>query len=194
MLAVETMDDYFALKDRLLADVSGTVLEIGAGRGRNLPRYSRGVRWIGLEPDEKRCHHLQNLAASSGHHEPVLCAGAEAIPLPDNSVDAVVSTVVLCSVDQPSQVLTEVQRVLRPGGVFVFFEHVIAPPGTWLRRFQRFIAPFSRRFDHGCDPARATWRDIEEAGFAKLDLHWFQPRRRLSFEARYIGGQAWSSD
>jgi ubiquinone/menaquinone biosynthesis C-methylase UbiE len=189
-----SMDDYYALKDRLIADVSGTVLEIGAGRGRNLPKYSRGVRWIGLEPDEKRCRQLGKLAESFGQHEPVLCSGAEAIPLPDNSVDAVVATVVLCSVDQPAQVLSEVQRVLRPGGVFVFFEHVIAPPGTWFRRFQHFAAPFSRRFDHGCDPTRETWHDIEAAGFAKLDLRWFKPQQRLSIEARYIGGQAWSGE
>jgi ubiquinone/menaquinone biosynthesis C-methylase UbiE len=103
----------------------------------------------------------------------ILHAAAEEIPLPDASVDAVVSTTVLCSVADPARALGEIRRVLWEGGRFVFFEHVVAPPGTCSWRLQRALAPFSRRFDHGCDPGRDTVATISEAGFAATDLRWY---------------------
>jgi ubiquinone/menaquinone biosynthesis C-methylase UbiE len=90
-------------------------------------------------------------------------------------------------------VLAEVRRVLRPGGSFIFFEHVAAPPGTWSRRLQRAWAPYSRRFDAGCDPTRETWRPIEAAGFQHLDMQWYARRVRLGVYGRYIAGEAFAA-
>jgi ubiquinone/menaquinone biosynthesis C-methylase UbiE len=99
----------------------------------------------------------------------VLAGRAEEIPLPSASVDAVLSTAVLCSVNDLSAVLAEIRRVLRPGGRFVFLEHVAAPQGSALRRMQRMIAPITRVVDRGCDPSRDLAPAIE-AAFASVDL------------------------
>lgn len=175
---------------QLLGTLRGTVLEIGAGRGRNLPYFNRGVQWIGLEPDRRRQVRLAQNATAYGHRGAVIGAVAEQIPLADASVSAVVSTVVLCSVADQERVLAEVRRVLRPGGSFVFVEHVAADPNTWSRRFQEALAPCTRRFDAGCDPTRETWRTIEDAGFHDLDLRWFTSRSRIFVYGRYIAGRA----
>ena len=130
----------------------GRVLELGAGRGANFPLLAPDVAWVGIEPATG----LRRRLARKGHD--VLAASAEAIPLSDGCVDAVLSTVVLCSVRDQDRALSETARVLRPGGRFVFFEHVAAPRGTWFRRLQQLGAPFNRAIDHGCHPARETWR------------------------------------
>jgi ubiquinone/menaquinone biosynthesis C-methylase UbiE len=187
------MTAYAGRKHELLGALTGTVLEIGAGRGANFVHFGRSVRWIGLEPDRHRHEHLVRAGARHGHSAAILSAHAERIPLADNTVDAVVSTVVLCSVADQDRVLAEVRRVLRPGGSFAFFEHVAAPPGSWSRRLQRAWAPYSRRFDAGCDPTRETWRPIAGAGFEDVDMHWYARRIRLGVYSRYIAGQAFAA-
>jgi SAM-dependent methyltransferase len=179
-----------AHKRQLLGALRGTVLEIGAGRGRNLPDFDRGVHWIGLEPHPRRQARLARNAAAHGRRGTVLGAVAEQIPMADASVSAVVSTVVLCSVADQERVLAEVRRVLRPGGSFVFFEHVAADPDTWSRLLQKALAPCTRRFDAGCDPTRETWRTIQGAGFRDLDLRWFTSRSPIFVYGRYVAGRA----
>ena len=115
---------YDTVKRSLFADLRGTVLEIGAGKGANFGLLPGQVRWVGLEPAGRRRRRL-----ARGHAGVVLAGIGEQIPLRDHSVDAVISTIVLCSVRDQDRVLTEVRRVLRPGGVFVFCEHVAAPAG-----------------------------------------------------------------
>jgi SAM-dependent methyltransferase len=157
-----------------LGCLTGRVLEIGAGAGANFGSFRPGIHWIGLEPDPRLRRKLAATAAARGHHAPVLAAPAERIPLPDASVDAVASTLVLCSVADQGRVLAEVQRVLRPGGTFAFTEHVAAPAGTLTRGLQRCAAPFTRLFDHGCDPARDTWRALQAAGFAEIRAYFYR--------------------
>ncbi|GIH04683.1 hypothetical protein Rhe02_27500 [Rhizocola hellebori] len=188
-----TKESFYALMDQLIGGVGGRVLEIGAGRGRNFDRLRRDIEWIGLEPDPARRRVLSQVAAAHGHSSPILEGGAEQIPLPDASVDAVVARVVLCSVADQAKVLAEVKRVLKPGGEFIFFEHVAARRGSWSYWLQRAWAPFSRRFDGGCDPTRQTWRSINEAGFAQVDMRWFRTKLFFDTDARYIGGVAVTS-
>ncbi|MBX6354778.1 MAG: methyltransferase domain-containing protein [Micromonosporaceae bacterium] len=184
------MTAYAGRKRELLGALTGTVLEIGAGAGANFVHFDRSIRWIGLEPDPRWHDQLDRAAAAHGNGSAVIGGRAEQIPLADNTVDAVVSTIVLCSVADQERVLAEVRRVLRPGGTFVFFEHVAAP-GTWTRRLQRVRALcYSRRFDAGCDPSRETWRPIEAAGFRNVDLAWYARRIRFGVYNRYIAGQA----
>jgi SAM-dependent methyltransferase len=190
MAGPSTLSIVRAHKRQILGTLRGTVLEIGAGRGRNLPEFDRGIHWIGLEPNLRRHRRLARTATAYGHHGTILGAVAERIQLADASVAAVVSTVVLCSVDDQERVLAEVRRVLRPGGTFVFVEHVAADPGTWSRRLQEAFAPCTRRIDAGCDPARETWRAIEDAGFRDLDLRWFTSRSRIFVYGRFIAGRA----
>jgi ubiquinone/menaquinone biosynthesis C-methylase UbiE len=121
------------LEREFVSRVRGRVLEIGAGDGENFGAFDPGVEWIGLEPDEKRRAELATRAREWKHASEPLDARAESIPLPDASVDAVVGTYVLCSVDDPAATLAEVRRVLVPGGRVIFVDHVIAPPGTLKR-------------------------------------------------------------
>lgn len=188
--AMAGMAAYAARKRELLGGLTGSVLEIGAGKGANFGNLRRDVRWIGLEPNRRRRRRLAVTAAAHGHSGEILDAPAERIPLPDAAVDAVVSTVTLCSVADQAGTLAEILRVVRPGGAFVFFEHVAAPVGTAARLLQRCWAPFSRRFDAGCDPTRETWRAIQAAGFADVRLRWYR-----GFEpvyTPYIGGVAYA--
>jgi SAM-dependent methyltransferase len=164
--------EYDAAKRELIGGLSGTVLELGAGRGANFALLPDAVEWIGLEPHGPARRTLTRAAAAGGRATSrILAAPAERIPLPGASVDSVLSTVVLCSVDDLSAVLAEVLRVLRPGGRFAFFEHVAAPRGTWPNRLQRLAAPVTRRLDRGCDPTRDIGSAILGAGFGSVDLH-----------------------
>lgn len=188
--AAGTMAEYAALRRTLLGDLSGTVLEIGAGSGANFGYLRRGISWIGLEPDRRRRRALARTVTGHGQQHGVVAAPAERVPLADASLDAVVTTIVLCSVRDQRRVLGEVLRVLRPGGAFVFFEHVAAPPATWSRRAQRLWAPVSRTFDHGCDPSRDTAVAIEGPGFTDVRIDWFARRGALGLRIPYIGGRA----
>lgn len=99
---------------------------------------------------------------------------AERLDVEDSSMDAVVSTLVLCSVENLSAVLHEIQRVLKPGGRFFFLEHVAAPQGTRLRGIQNWIEPFWRVVGDGCHPNRETWVALENAGFERVDYEHFR--------------------
>lgn len=174
--------------DRLIGALRGTVLEIGAGSGANFDKLPSATEWTGLEPSARARRQLACTVARTGREPRILAGPAERIPLPDGSVDEVLGTLVLCSVSDPAQVLSEVRRVLRPGGAYVFHEHVASPAGSGMLRLQRLITPVTRRLDRGCRPARETWRYLEDAGFGSLELDWFEAPGRLSW--RYIAGRA----
>ena len=157
-------------KERLFAELSGTVLEIGPGTGINL-RYFRNqdVRWIGVEPNLFMERYLRDEAARLGMPVDLRIGTADALPVDSGSVDAVISTLVLCCVKDQGQSLREAIRVLKPGGRLVFLEHVAAPEGTRLRRMQNFITPIWKRLGDGCHPNRETGAALERAGFARVD-------------------------
>ncbi len=161
-------------KRRLFVGLAGTLLEIGPGTGLNLPFYPRGIRWIGIEPNPYMHRYLRRRAASLGMPIDLRRGMAERTGLPDASVDAVVSTQVLCSVGDLGQVLAEVNRVLRPGGRFLFLEHVAAPPGTWLRRLQRWLRPAWQAVAAGCRPDRDIPAALRAAGFARIEMECFR--------------------
>jgi SAM-dependent methyltransferase len=161
-------------KRALLSPLAGTVLEIGPGGGNNLPFLQPGVRWIGVEPNRFFHDRLRARGERLRIDVDVRAATAEALPAADHSVDAVVSSLVLCSVRDPAETLREVRRVLRPGGRFVFVEHVAAAHGTALRFAQRAVRPVWRALSDGCHPDRDTGQLIEAAGFADVDLRRFR--------------------
>ncbi len=167
--------DLAALKRSLLGNLQGTVLEIGPGTGVNFSYYPAGIHWIGVEPNPFMLPYLHQEAERQGLKAVEVRQGtAENLPLAAAAVETVVSTHVLCSVTDLSQVLQEVRRVLKPGGSFVFIEHVAAHDGTWPRRLQDGIAPlWSTLFDH-CHPNRETWTVLEQAGFDHLSYQPFQ--------------------
>jgi ubiquinone/menaquinone biosynthesis C-methylase UbiE len=162
LISDDALDD---LEREAISRVRGRVLEIGAGEGENFGAFQHDVEWVGLEPDADRRTELAARARGWGHRSEVLDAVAERIPLPDASVDAVVGTYVLCSVDDQAAALAEVRRVLRPGGRVVFVDHVVAPPRTLKRAVQRAVTPFSARLCHNCHWDRDTGRALADAGF-----------------------------
>ncbi|ABI58032.1 Methyltransferase type 11 [Alkalilimnicola ehrlichii MLHE-1] len=155
---------FLPYRRRALAEARGHVLELGAGAGANLPYYPRAVtRVTAVEPSAWLIDRARARAAELGLPLAPLQVGAEAIPLPDASVDTVVSTWTLCSVDDLARTLSEVRRVLRPGGHFLFVEHGLGPtPG--LRRWQHRLNPVWRRLAGGCNLNRAVDRAVESSG------------------------------
>jgi SAM-dependent methyltransferase len=155
----------------LLGALRGTVLELGPGAGAGLRHYSPNVRWIGVEPDAGQRARLRHEAARLGRRAQVLPGRAERLDLADGSVDAAVGSLVLCSVTDQAVALAELYRVLRPGGRYVFAEHVAAPAGTWLRRAQCAWAALAGTFGARCAPDRDSLPAIERAGFDVVELH-----------------------
>src|SRR5690349_21849754 len=113
------------LRQGLLAEASGSVLEIGAGTGLNLALYNGTVESLVVtEPEPAMLKRLQRSAREHAPLAKVLRAPAESLPFEDDTFDTVVSTLVLCGVDDQALALREVRRVLRPGGRLLFLEHV----------------------------------------------------------------------
>lgn len=175
-------------KKELFSGIRGITLEIGPGTGPNLKYYSGDVQWIGIEPNPYMHPYLRKEAESRGRAADVRLANAENLPVEDDSVDFVVSTLVLCSVPDPQAALREVLRVLKLGGRFVFLEHVAAGRGTALRKLQRTLRTPWRWFVDGCHPDRETGRLIQGVGFREVTLDEF--RLPLGIVAPQIAGWA----
>jgi len=144
-------------RERLVGELEGDVLEIGAGTGMNLPRYRRARRVVALEPDARYARRLRERATAATVGVTVVEGTAESLPFPDRSFDHVVTTLALCSVSDLDAALSEVRRVLRGGGTLRFLEHVRAEGR--LARWQDRLTPLQRRVADGCH----LNRDIEAA-------------------------------
>ena len=166
------------------ADLTGEVLEIGFGTGRNLPYYPDAVRRVlAVEPSETAWHRAHGrVAAFAGTVERVGLDGAS-LPLADASVDAAVSTWTMCTVPDIASALAEVRRVLRPGGELRFVEHTLAPSER-VARVQRGIQPVWGRVSGGCHVDRDIVGLLEQSGYTV----------RLSYAGYVAGGPAtpWS--
>ncbi|MEK7650382.1 MAG: class I SAM-dependent methyltransferase [Patescibacteria group bacterium] len=145
-------------------EVSGVVLEIGFGSGLNLPYYTNTSKLYALDPSEGLYtlaqERIRNVSFSIEH----LRASAESIPLPDNTLDSVVSTWSLCSIPNPEIALREIFRVLKPGGKFSFVEHGKSPK-SFIFKIQNFLTPISTRIAGGCHLNREIEKLILDAGF-----------------------------
>jgi SAM-dependent methyltransferase len=143
----------------------GRTLEIGAGTGLNLAHYPTGLDdLVVAEPEPAMRRRLEDAAARGRPGARVVDAPAERLPVADGSVDTVVSTLVLCTVDAPDRALREVRRVLAPGGQLVFVEHVRSESPTLARWQDRLARPW-QGFAEGCRCNRATLELIEACGF-----------------------------
>jgi ubiquinone/menaquinone biosynthesis C-methylase UbiE len=152
------------LRHALLADATGDVLDIGAGTGLNLAHYDGKVDSLVLtEPDRAMLRRLQRTTRETSPHARVLRAPAEDLPFEDDTFDTVVSTLVLCGVDDQERALREARRVLRPGGRLLFMEHVRSDDQA-VARFQDRMNWLNRLVVH-CDCNRPTLMTIETAGF-----------------------------
>src|SRR5436305_3737272 len=153
-----------ALRQALVEQATGRIVEIGAGTGLNVPHYPRAIRELILvEPEPAMRKRLERRVRSSEREAVIIDGSAEQLPFDDRSVDTVVSTLVLCTVEHPDRALAEIARVLRPGGQLLFIEHVRTESPALARWQDRLLGPW-RRFACGCRRNRATAELIRACG------------------------------
>lgn len=178
-----------ALRQSLLSGAAGRVLEIGAGTGVNLALYNGTIE--GLVVTEPESPMLRRLQKAVHEHMPlaqVVQAPAERLPFEGHTFDTVVSTLVLCGVDDQVQALQEARRVLKPGGQLLFLEHVRSDdPG--FARFQDRMN-WLNRFVVQCDCNRPTLATIEAEGFTVSRLERTELPKAPKFVRPLIVGAA----
>ncbi len=153
-------------REKLLAGLSGNVIEVGAGNGLNFPLYPAKVdKVLAVEPEPMLREAAEKEAADAPVEIELVDGVAGALPAAESSQDAAVASLVLCSVPDQARALEELRRVLRPGGELRFYEHVVAHR-RMPKALQRFAdATFWPRVAGGCHMSRDTTRAMERAGF-----------------------------
>lgn len=173
-----------AHRDRLLAGLTGRVLEVGAGNGMNFGHYPATVaEVVAVEPEDRLRALAEEAAASAPVPVRVVAAHADALPFEDASFDAAVASLVLCSVPDPVRSLVEVRRLLEPGGELRFFEHVRSA-NRLLGVLQDLVTPLWAHGGGGCHLNRDTGAAIRAAGLEIEDLDRFS-YRPLQFVPRH---------
>jgi ubiquinone/menaquinone biosynthesis C-methylase UbiE len=156
------LDDY---RQRTIETARGLVLEVGVGSGLNLPLYGSAVtRVVGLDPSPELLRLASNRTADAVVPVSLLRGSAEHVPFRDAVFHAIVITWTLCSIPNPIAALTEMRRVLRPGGRLIFVEHGLSPE-IRTARWQHRLTPYWRRISGGCHLDRKMEELIRAAGF-----------------------------
>jgi ubiquinone/menaquinone biosynthesis C-methylase UbiE len=178
-----------ALRESLLAEAGGDVLEIGGGTGANLAVYRPEAGSLTLtEPEPAMLRRLERRAREQAPLAKILRAPAEDLPFEDGTFDTVVSTMVLCGVSDQPRALRQLRRVLRPGGQLVFIEHVRSGDPRLAHHQDRmnWMCQFVMR----CDCNRPTLTSVEEAGFAVSQVEHLTMPKAPSFVSPLIVGTA----
>jgi SAM-dependent methyltransferase len=158
-------------KAKAFADLPPTVVELGSGVGANMRYLPPAARLIAIEPNPYMHTRLRHAAHRRGVDLEIRSVVGERIDLPGASAEAVISSLVLCTVSDPAAVLAEIRRILVPGGRFSFAEHVAAKPRTPTRWSQRILRrPWTWVFE-GCSCERDLTSMIASAGFTRVDIN-----------------------
>jgi ubiquinone/menaquinone biosynthesis C-methylase UbiE len=168
-------------RERIVSQAEGRILEIGVGAGENLPLYTDRAREVlGLEPHPR----LLNMASSKDRRVPAkLIEGfAESIPVDDSSIDTVVTTWTLCTIPDAAKALSEMRRVLKPGGQLLFVEHGLSPDES-VRKWQSRLTPAWKKLAGGCHLNRPIAELIETAGFriSRLETGYMEGPKPMTF-------------
>lgn len=175
---------------KLLEGAHGDVLEIGAGTGANLVHYPSAVQTLTVvDPERPMVRRLERAVRAQSRLVTVLSAPAEDLPFNDDVFDVVVSTLVLCTVQDQPRALREVKRVLRPGGQLLFFEHVRSTDAR-VARSQDRMNGMSRLVMHGCNCNRPTLETIQAAGFIVTEVEHGALPKVPSFVQPFVTGSA----
>ena len=157
-----------APKEDVFADLDGPIVEIGAGHGSNFSHYPPGAHVTAFEPNSYMAPQLSQAAVDAGIDLDHRAQDLRDAELDSDSMSTVVSVLTLCSVPDRADLIAEIHRILRPGGRFLFVEHIAETTNTRRRRAQRIARPAWRALFDGCDPAAPTDRVIADAGFSHL--------------------------
>lgn len=177
-----------AVRTELLADLTGRVLEVGAGAGANLPHYRKASQVLAVEPSSAMRARLSAKVGESTVPVEIVYGKAEALPGEDGEFDAVVCTLVLCSVRDPARAAAELRRTLRPGGRLMVLEHVRGEgrAGRWQDR----LDPAWSRLTGGCHCNRRTADTLRDVGFDVSGLRTFRPVPNNLLTTPLIRGEA----
>lgn len=159
------------IREQVVPLASGKVFEIGCGGGINQQFYdpARVSGFSGMDPSEKGLDYAREAAASKGWQADIRQGFGEAIPFEDESFDCVVCTYTLCSVESQAQTVSELRRILKPGGRLLFAEHGGAPDAS-VRKWQGRIEPVWKKLAGGCHLTRPISSAIAQGGFALTPL------------------------
>lgn len=162
------MRSVWKLRPGVVGQAHGRVLELGLGTGLNLPYYGAVDHIDAVEPDPYMRARAEARAAPMGLPLTIHAASAEALPFPDETFDAVLTTFVLCTIPDVERALQEARRVLKPDGTLLFAEHVrsVVPA---LAAVQDGVQPLYGRISGGCRLGRDAVRYIREAGFVDVE-------------------------
>lgn len=167
----------------------GDVLEIGAGTGANLDFVTNADSFTAVEPDIYMRRKFSKKSAKSNFNVNILNCYGENLPIPDNSFDSVFTTLVLCMVSDVEKVVSEAYRVLRPGGVFYFYEHVVSNK-KFGHFVQKSLNPMWKLGTTGCHLDRDIKKTIKNGGFSKYDINEFPLKFPIGISIPNIVGYA----
>jgi ubiquinone/menaquinone biosynthesis C-methylase UbiE len=184
------IEKYQHYKEKYFRNLEGRVVELGAGYGVNAEYHSRESRILLVEPSTEK-HGKLNLAFSKQGILPRLTwSPLEDLNFPDDSIDIVMDSLVLCSVSDPEETLREIYRVLKPGGRYIFLEHIAGEPQGWLLWFQSIFNTSWGWITSGCNCNRDIDTMIKNTGFSKVDMEYFISWKVFPLMRRHIVGVA----
>lgn len=178
------------LREKVVPMASGAVFEIGCGGGINQQLYDRSqiTSYAGLDPSAKGLDFTRAEAAKRGLAADIRQGFGENIPFPSEAFDTVVCTFTLCSVESQAQTLSELRRILKPGGCLLYAEHGGAPDAN-VRKWQGRIEPVWKRLAGGCHLTRPVTQAIASAGFqAREGGERYAPKT-----PRWVGWMEWGT-
>ena len=179
--------DFAKLRARVCGGLSGEVLEVGFGSGRNVPHYPPAVERVqAVDPATVGRHLAANRLAATSVPVEFIGLSGEDLPLADASVDHVLTTWTLCTIPDVDRALAEMRRVLRPGGALHFVEHGLSPDAQ-VARWQDRLNPIQKRVFGGCHLNRPIDRLLENAGLRVAPLEKFYAKGPKAFGYLFEG-------
>lgn len=164
---------YGTRKKKLFSSINGSVVEIGAGTGANLRYLKKGISLTAIEPNVYMHKRLRSNADKYELKVKISDDRAEKMDIQSDSVDVVFSTLTLCTIRNETKALKEIKRILKPGGRFVFIEHVGARKGSLLRAIQVLVHKPWHWFFEGCHTHKNISKSIHNTGFSSVHIECF---------------------